>query len=89
VAKPCGALICGRAVFSHDLRSELSQSVGRKYAKTSLGAFQELGSENLAKGLHALIERGDRDSVNRYVVMTETSYPFFAEEIQKYQENDF
>ncbi|QUS36190.1 DUF262 domain-containing protein [Falsirhodobacter algicola] len=52
-------------------------------------AFQQLGSENLAKGLHALIERGDRDSVNRYVVMTETSYPFFAEEIQKFDEKDF
>lgn len=52
-------------------------------------AFQELGSANLAKGLHALIERGDRDSVNRYVVMTETSYPFFAEEIQKFGEKDF
>lgn len=51
--------------------------------------FKELGSENLAKGLHALIERGDRDSVNRYVVMTETSYPFFAEEIQKFEEKDF
>lgn len=52
-------------------------------------AFRQLGSENLAKGLHALIERGDRDSVNRYVVMTETSYPFFAEEIQKFDEKDF
>lgn len=51
--------------------------------------FAELGSDNLAKGLHALIERGDRDSVNRYVVMTETSYPFFAEEIQKFEEKDF
>jgi len=51
--------------------------------------FQELGSDNLAKGLHALIERGDRDSINRYVVMTETSYPFFAEEIQKFEEKDF
>jgi uncharacterized protein with ParB-like and HNH nuclease domain len=51
--------------------------------------FRELGNENLAKGLHALIERGDRDSINRYVVMTETSYPFFAEEIQKFEERDF
>jgi len=51
--------------------------------------FKELGSENLANGLHSLIERGDRDSVNRYVVMTETSYPFFAEEIQKFEERDF
>lgn len=52
-------------------------------------AFQQLGNGNLAKGLHALIERGDRDSVNRYVVMTETSYPFFAEEIQKFGDRDF
>lgn len=51
--------------------------------------FQELGTENLAKGLHALIERGDRDSVNRYVVKTETSYPSFAEEIQNFGEKDF
>jgi transcription termination factor NusB len=51
--------------------------------------FQELGSKNLAKGVHALIERGDRESVNSYVVMTETSYPFFAEEIQKFDEKDF
>jgi hypothetical protein len=51
--------------------------------------FRELGNANLAKGLHALIERGDRDSVNRFVVMTETSYPFFAEEIQKFEEKDF
>lgn len=51
--------------------------------------FKELGNNNLAKGLHSLIERGDRDSVNRYVVMTETSYPFFAEEIQKFGEKDF
>ena len=49
----------------------------------------ELGSNKLADGIHALIERGDRDSVNRFVVMTETSYPFFAEEIQKYDDKDF
>lgn len=52
-------------------------------------AFKELDSENLARGLHALIERGDRDSINRSVVKTETSYPFFAEEIQKFEEKDF
>lgn len=51
--------------------------------------FKEFGNDNLAKGLHSLIERGDRDSVNRYVVMTETSYPFFAEEIQKFGQKDF
>lgn len=52
-------------------------------------AFLKLGSENLAKGLHALIERADRDSVNRYIVMTETSFPFFAEGIQKFGDEDF
>ncbi|WP_448326266.1 DUF262 domain-containing protein [Sulfitobacter sp. M13] len=52
-------------------------------------AFSKLGKDDLAKGLHAKIERGDIDSVNRFVVMTETSYPFFAEEIQKYGEKDF
>jgi len=52
-------------------------------------AFSEIGKEDLAKGLHAKIERGDIDSVNRFVVMTETSYPYFAEEIQKFGERDF
>ena len=51
--------------------------------------FKELGNLSLARGLHSLIERGDRDSINRYVVMTETSYPFFAEEIQKFEDKDF
>lgn len=51
--------------------------------------FKVLGNKDLAKGLHSLIERSDRDSVNRYVVMTETSYPFFAEEIQKFSKKDF
>ncbi len=51
--------------------------------------FHELGSETFAKGLHSLIERADRDSVTRFVVMTESSYPFFAEEIQKFGEKDF
>lgn len=52
-------------------------------------AFQSIGNNNLANGLHSLIERADRDSVTRYVVMTETSYPFFAEEIQKFDAKDF
>lgn len=51
--------------------------------------FHNLGSDKLAAGLHSLIERSDRDSVTRFVVMTETSYPFFAEEIQKFGPKDF
>lgn len=51
--------------------------------------LKDLGNIELAKGLHSLIERADRDSVTRYVVMTETSYPYFAEEIQKFGSKDF
>lgn len=51
--------------------------------------FADLSADGLARGLHALIERADRDSVNRYVLKTETSYPFFQEEIQKFGPADF
>lgn len=51
--------------------------------------FAGLGADGLARGLHALIERADRDSINRYVLKTETSYPFFQEEIQKFGPADF
>lgn len=51
--------------------------------------FAELEADGLARGLHALIERADRDSVNKYVLKTETSYPFFQEEIQKFGDADF
>jgi Protein of unknown function DUF262/Protein of unknown function (DUF1524) len=51
--------------------------------------LNDLGKTDLANGIHALIERGDRNSINRFVVKTETSYPFFAEEIQKFGPRDF
>lgn len=51
--------------------------------------FIKNDNENLAKGLHALIEKADRDSVQRFVLKTETSYPFFQERIQKYDDPDF
>lgn len=43
-----------------------------------------LGREDLAQGLHQLIERKDRDNKNEYVLKTETSFPYFQEHIQKF-----
>ncbi|RXV62168.1 DUF262 domain-containing protein [Roseovarius sp. A46] len=43
-----------------------------------------LGEENLAKGLHQLIERVDRDNNEAFVLQTESSYPFFQDAIQSY-----
>lgn len=43
-----------------------------------------LDQNELAKGLHNLIERADRENVSGYVLKTETSYPYFQEEIQKF-----
>jgi hypothetical protein len=36
--------------------------------------FSKLGNDDLAKGLHQLIERKDRDNKSEYVLKTETSY---------------
>lgn len=46
-------------------------------------AFSREGLEGQAKGLHALIERPDIDSLPQFVLQTATSYPFFQEHIQK------
>jgi hypothetical protein len=43
-----------------------------------------LGAMELARGIHNLIERADRDNVSGYVLKTETSFPFFQEEIQRF-----
>lgn len=48
--------------------------------------FAKLGNEDLARGLHQLIERKDRNNVNEYVLKTETSFPYFQEHIQKFSE---
>lgn len=50
-------------------------------------AFLELECEGYAKGVHQLIERKDRGNKNRYVLKTETSFPYFQENIQKYDED--
>lgn len=49
-------------------------------------AFHSLGHIDSAEGLHQLIERKDRDNKNEYVLKTETSFPYFQENIQKYGE---
>lgn len=45
--------------------------------------FSKLGNDDLAKGLHQLIERKDRNNKSEYVLKTETSFPYFQEHIQK------
>lgn len=43
-----------------------------------------LQRHDLAEGLHQLIERKDRDNRKEYVLKTETSFPYFQENIQKF-----
>jgi len=47
--------------------------------------FKNLGNDDLAKGLHQLIERKDRNNQSEYVLKTETSFPYFQEHIQNFQ----
>lgn len=46
------------------------------------------GYNDLAKGIHTLIEKMDLNNKSQYVIQTETSYPYFQEHIQKYGEPD-
>lgn len=46
--------------------------------------MQEQGLRELAKGLHNLIERPNIKNEKYYVLQTESSYPFFQEQIQKF-----
>lgn len=48
--------------------------------------FKKLGNKNLAEGLHQLVERKDRNNQSEYVLKTETSFPYFQENIQKFSE---
>lgn len=48
--------------------------------------FKKLGNDDLAQGLHQLIERRDRNNQSEYVLKTETSFPYFQEHIQKFSE---
>lgn len=49
--------------------------------------FLKLKYDDLAKGIHQLIERKDRSNKNEYVLKTETSFPYFQEHIQKFNED--
>jgi uncharacterized protein with ParB-like and HNH nuclease domain len=46
-------------------------------------AFRASGFEDLAEGIHQLIERKDISNSSKYVLQTETSIPYFQEYIQK------
>ncbi|SMF80389.1 GmrSD restriction endonuclease domain-containing protein [Pseudobacteriovorax antillogorgiicola] len=46
-------------------------------------------NENLAKGVHNLIEKPDIDNVLTFVVQTETSYPYFQQHIQRFGSPNF
>merc|ERR1712054_226109 len=50
-------------------------------------AYLELGAEDLAKGVHQLVERKDRNNKNEFVLKTETSFPYFQEHIQKFKDD--
>ncbi len=49
--------------------------------------FLTLDCADLAKGIQQLVERKDRDNKRKYVLKTETSFPYFQEHIQKYDED--
>ena len=50
-------------------------------------AYLDLGAEDLAKGVHQLVERKDRNNKNEFVLKTETSFPYFQEHIQKFKDD--
>ena len=45
--------------------------------------FVEVGEPTLANGVQEFIERPDISAEKRYVLLTETSYPYFQEHVQK------
>ena len=47
-------------------------------------AFTEIGEIDKAEGCQGFIERKDRENKGRYVLKTETSFPFFQEKILKH-----
>lgn len=47
-------------------------------------ALEKEGHQQLAAGVHKLIERQDLNNEQQYVLQTETSYPYLQEHIQKH-----
>ncbi len=46
--------------------------------------LMEMGFEDLAKGIHGLIERKNIDNKDEFILTTETAYPFFQDHILKW-----
>ena len=46
-------------------------------------ALQDMGDQALAEGMHNLIERPDINNVKKYVLHSDTPYPYLQEHIQK------
>lgn len=51
-------------------------------------ALHSLGENDLAAGIHQLVERKNRSNVNEYVLQTQTSFPFLQDRILRYGESD-
>lgn len=47
-------------------------------------AFAKLGEQDLAEGIHQLVERKNRSNKDEYVLRTETSFPYLQEKILKF-----
>lgn len=50
-------------------------------------AFSAVGDEDLARGLHRLIERKNIDNVDSFVLLTESSFPYLQDTIQSFGES--
>ena len=48
--------------------------------------YKDNGFEESAIGLHGLIEKRDINNESRYIIKTESSFPFFQEHVQKFSE---
>ncbi len=51
-------------------------------------AFSKIGEKKLAKGTQGLIEKKDINNESKFILITESSYPFFHEKIQKFGDTD-
>ncbi len=51
-------------------------------------AFKKIGEESLAKGTQGMIERADLNDELNFVLQTESSYPYFHENIQKFDDSE-
>lgn len=50
--------------------------------------LHDFGFDDLAKGIHGLIERRNIDNKEEFILSTETAYPFFQDHILKFGEPD-